>query len=212
MKLTEKDRRAFIAIAREVVKGGRYAEMKRHYSHSDVTVYEHCVKVAFVAYRLAVEHEIPCDRKALVRGALLHDYYLYDWHDPNKGFRWHGFIVYDAFQIRVVFLVFGLGYMYLELFDILLKKLEELEFYQFTLGIQLGGKYGFVDIHDEGFYSPLFHDVDIVGVGEEQRRLFLVHRFQSLLVPFANLTGTKVDSRLLVVARQRGNHQLYFAA
>ena len=19
------------------------------------------------------------------------DYYLYDWHDPNKGFRWHGF-------------------------------------------------------------------------------------------------------------------------
>ena len=91
MKLTEKDRRAFIAIAREVVKGGRYEEMKRYCSHSDVTVYEHCVKVAFVAYRLAVEYEIPCDRKALVRGALLHDYYLYDWHDPNKGFRWHGF-------------------------------------------------------------------------------------------------------------------------
>ena len=21
----------------------------------------------------------------------LHDYYLYDWHDKNKGFRWHGF-------------------------------------------------------------------------------------------------------------------------
>ena len=32
-----------------------------------------------------------CDLRALVRGALLHDYYLYDWHDPNKGFRWHGF-------------------------------------------------------------------------------------------------------------------------
>ena len=38
-----------------------------------------------------MRHGIPCDLRALVRGALLHDYYLYDWHDPNKGFRWHGF-------------------------------------------------------------------------------------------------------------------------
>ena len=54
-------------------------------------MYQHCLKVARVAYDFAVKHRIPCDLRALVRGALLHDYYLYDWHDPNKGFRWHGF-------------------------------------------------------------------------------------------------------------------------
>ena len=91
MKLTEKDRREFDTIAKSVTAKGRYDEMKHYYSHSDITVYEHCMKVAFAAYRFAVENDIPCDRKALVRGALLHDYYLYDWHDPNKGFRWHGF-------------------------------------------------------------------------------------------------------------------------
>ena len=91
MKLTEQDRREFDAIVRSVTEKGRYGEMKRYYSHSDITVYEHCLKVAFAAYRFAVENDISCDRKALVRGALLHDYYLYDWHDPNKGFRWHGF-------------------------------------------------------------------------------------------------------------------------
>ncbi len=91
MKLTLQDRKRFVAIAHEILHGGRYAEMKKYYSHSDITVHTHCIKVAFAAYRFAVEHEIPCDVRALVRGALLHDYYLYDWHDPNKGFRWHGF-------------------------------------------------------------------------------------------------------------------------
>ena len=81
----------FVAIAREVVGKARYNEMKQYVSHSDITVYQHCIRVARVAYDLAIKYRIRCDLRALVRGALLHDYYLYDWHDPNKGFRWHGF-------------------------------------------------------------------------------------------------------------------------
>ena len=30
-------------------------------------------------------------RQALIRGALLHDYFLYDWHDKANGHHWHGF-------------------------------------------------------------------------------------------------------------------------
>ena len=85
------DNRYFCRIAREVVGKARYNEMKRYVSHSDITVYSHCIKVAHTAYKLAVRLGISCDLRALIRGALLHDYYLYDWHDPNKGFRWHGF-------------------------------------------------------------------------------------------------------------------------
>ena len=91
MKMTELQRNEFVEIAREVLRGARYAEMKKYYSHSDITVYTHCIKVAIAAYEFVCKHDIRCDKKALVRGALLHDYYLYDWHDPNKGFRWHGF-------------------------------------------------------------------------------------------------------------------------
>ncbi len=91
MKISYEQKKEFAGLAREILHSGRYPEMKKFYSHSDVTVYTHCVKVAFAAYSFAVRHGIRCDRKALVRGALLHDYYLYDWHDPNKGFRWHGF-------------------------------------------------------------------------------------------------------------------------
>ena len=91
MMQKKSDDALFFEIAREVIGKARYDRMKNYISHSDITVYQHCIKVAHTAYRFAVEHGIPCDMRALVRGALLHDYYLYDWHDPNKGCRWHGF-------------------------------------------------------------------------------------------------------------------------
>ncbi|MBE6555442.1 MAG: HD domain-containing protein [Ruminococcaceae bacterium] len=81
----------FYEVLREVVPTARYRQMKQYISHSDITVYQHCIKVAHKAYTLAFKLGVRCDLRALVRGALLHDYYLYDWHDPNKGFRWHGF-------------------------------------------------------------------------------------------------------------------------
>jgi len=87
----EVDYTAFRRVLAEVLPRGRVAEMKNYFSHSDVTVYRHCIRVAFAAYTFAVRHRIKCNLGALVRGALLHDYYLYDWHDKNKGFRWHGF-------------------------------------------------------------------------------------------------------------------------
>ena len=31
------------------------------------------------------------DKRSLIRGALLHDYFLYDWHDKNKPAKFHGF-------------------------------------------------------------------------------------------------------------------------
>ena len=37
--------------------------------------------------------KIPCDRRAMIRGALLHDFFLYDWHDKEhiSIFKLHGF-------------------------------------------------------------------------------------------------------------------------
>ena len=91
MKKKPIDDTLFLEVVKEVTTAGRYEEMKKYISHSSITVYEHCIKVARTAYERAVRSKIRCDLRSLVRGALLHDYYLYDWHDKNKGFRWHGF-------------------------------------------------------------------------------------------------------------------------
>ena len=59
--------------------------------HGRVSCFAHSVRVARVSLRLASALKIPVDVKSLVRGALLHDYFLYDWHIPDERHRLHGF-------------------------------------------------------------------------------------------------------------------------
>ena len=58
-----------------------------------MTVNDHCIRVAKYSLALCKKLHIPCSRKDLIRGALLHDYFLYDWHTPDKRkpHRLHGF-------------------------------------------------------------------------------------------------------------------------
>ena len=44
-----------------------------------------------IAHFLEKTLHIKVDRKSLVRGALLHDYFLYDWHEPVLAHKIHGF-------------------------------------------------------------------------------------------------------------------------
>ena len=64
--------------------------------HGETTVFEHCLSVAkfslLMAHFLERTLKISIDKDSLVRGALLHDYFLYDWHDKTvPGRRVHGF-------------------------------------------------------------------------------------------------------------------------
>ena len=59
--------------------------------HGDTTVLLHCLAVAYFSLKLAKALRLRCDRDSLVRGALLHDYFLYDWHEPDKSHQLHGF-------------------------------------------------------------------------------------------------------------------------
>lgn len=59
--------------------------------HGDTTVLLHCLAVAYFSLRLAKLLRLKCDQRSLVRGALLHDYFLYDWHVPDPSHRLHGF-------------------------------------------------------------------------------------------------------------------------
>ena len=52
--------------------------MKETPQHKGGTSFEHCVNVAFMSYRLAKKLGWNADLKSLARGAMLHDFYLYD--------------------------------------------------------------------------------------------------------------------------------------
>ena len=60
--------------------------------HGGVSGNEHSLDVARLCVRMAEKLPFRVDERSLVRGALLHDYFLYDWHVPDKSHRFHGFI------------------------------------------------------------------------------------------------------------------------
>lgn len=59
--------------------------------HGSTSVLAHSVAVTALALSMATRMRLPVHERALTRGSLLHDYFLYDWHDPEPWHKVHGF-------------------------------------------------------------------------------------------------------------------------
>ena len=64
---------------------------KRYLQHARVSVFEHCFGVACLSVYLSKKLKLKVNKRSLIRGALLHDYFLYDWHIKDKNHYLHGF-------------------------------------------------------------------------------------------------------------------------
>lgn len=64
----------FMEIARLIIEHEEYQQMK-FFKHHDKSVYEHSIKVAYHSYQIAFKHNL--DWVSTIRGALLHDFFLY---------------------------------------------------------------------------------------------------------------------------------------
>ena len=71
--------------------GTRLNEMLEITQHGDTECLVHTVAVVCCALAIARRLRIKVDKSALVRGGILHDYFLYDWHDGKKRRMIHGF-------------------------------------------------------------------------------------------------------------------------
>mgnify|MGYP002508697475 CR=1 FL=1 len=78
----------------DIIHSDNFRKTKRHIQHGNMTVNDHCLSVARHSLILDKKLGLHCNRRDLIRGSLLHDYFLYDWHDkgyvPERG-RLHGF-------------------------------------------------------------------------------------------------------------------------
>ena len=90
-KLTPEERQLLRTLIADLDRTGRLALARAAIQHGSTTGFAHCVKVACFSLFLANKLHIPVNTHALLRGALLHDYFLYDWHEKNAGHRFHGF-------------------------------------------------------------------------------------------------------------------------
>ena len=83
--------REFIILIRDIIHSEEFREMKKYKHHIKGNLFEHSVKVAYLCYKHHKRFGLKTDLSELVRGALLHDYYLYDLHGGNLPHRLHWF-------------------------------------------------------------------------------------------------------------------------
>ena len=67
----------------EMENAARVPVMRECIQHGQVTTWQHCVRVARAAVSLGEALHLHVSQRELVRAALLHDYFLYDWHEPG---------------------------------------------------------------------------------------------------------------------------------
>ena len=78
-------------VLKELDEQGRMKHTQKYMQHSDISVYKHFISVAYTSVELAERFAWNVNRRELIRGALLHDYFLYDWHKQEVPHRFHGF-------------------------------------------------------------------------------------------------------------------------
>ncbi|MEG0962892.1 MAG: phosphohydrolase [Lachnospiraceae bacterium] len=90
MKRAEK-KRLIAAQLLNLNRQGNMLKSRGFCQHGKTTVYQHSINVAYCSLTVAQILHLKVCRDGLIRGALLHDYFLYDWHEKDKSHRFHGF-------------------------------------------------------------------------------------------------------------------------
>ena len=93
MKRTEKQalQKEFFFLVRDILCSPEFVRMKQYRSHINSTLYHHSVKVAYLCFLHHKRWGTRIDPAELVRGALLHDFYLYDLHGDGAPHHLHWF-------------------------------------------------------------------------------------------------------------------------
>ena len=83
------DWREYEEIANPLLEDSRVKQMDCFIQHGTTTTYDHVIMVSRLCYELDQKYRLGCTLPDLLTAAILHDYYLYDWH--THGDKLHGF-------------------------------------------------------------------------------------------------------------------------
>ena len=80
----------FYNCVKDLVHHPVVLEMKNYIQHGTTTCYQHCLNVAYYNFRLC--KFLGLDARRAARAGMLHDFFLYDWHEhvAKTGDHFHG--------------------------------------------------------------------------------------------------------------------------
>ena len=76
-KLTPEEEVRMHILLKGITDDPNALEMQKFIQHGSVTTYEHCLRVTRIAFWLNIHLHARADEASLVKGAFLHDFYLY---------------------------------------------------------------------------------------------------------------------------------------
>lgn len=80
---------SYRSIIEEIWTNEHLQDMENYIQHRDLNCLEHSLFVSYKSYQVC--RKLGCDETAAARGALLHDFFLYDWHVERRSEKLHGF-------------------------------------------------------------------------------------------------------------------------
>ena len=80
------------SILRDVNSRECVQQMKQYIQHGNVSTFAHCKNVVRMSYAIDQKFRLKSNLDTLLKGAMLHDMFLYDWHADDDGeHKMHGF-------------------------------------------------------------------------------------------------------------------------
>lgn len=79
MKLSPEEKTEFQEYANEILEQKAVWQLDEFHQHGCTTRLEHCMAVAYYSFWLYKRLGLAGQERSLVHGALLHDFFLYDW-------------------------------------------------------------------------------------------------------------------------------------
>lgn len=67
----------------DLIESSVVLSMDNYIQHGSTSTLDHCIRVSYRSYKLAKLFNL--DYKSAARAGLLHDLFLYDWHNAPKG-------------------------------------------------------------------------------------------------------------------------------
>ncbi len=72
----------FYRYIKDLVHHPIVLQMKKYPHHCGTSCYQHCLNVAYYNYRIC--RHFGLDARSAARAGMLHDLFLYDWHNHRK--------------------------------------------------------------------------------------------------------------------------------
>ena len=71
----------YYSLVSDILSNKQVLSMKNFLQHGITSCYDHCLNVSYYSYLICKKFNL--DAKSAARAGLLHDLFLYDWHDPD---------------------------------------------------------------------------------------------------------------------------------